>query len=223
MIASYMGWRGSKPNFGLVDGVASATNLRGNTIKYGSIGGTGGTSPATYVATGNAPDGWWLQDASAVANAGHTAVMSRVPRDGYPSLNWWRSVVSWTAAQNSVATFTHRLTPAASYTLPVGYSAGDVFDAAVELQYSGTNAGPLTIEVFCRTGTTEIPGANMTWESGQSATTPTPAFSGVVRLNSLVFPAGADNFGIRVQARNLISTVGGYTLDLGRVIIAKRM
>ena len=201
--------------------VASATNPYGNLIRYSTMSGTGGTAPATYVPTGTVPDGWWLQDSGAVANAGHTAVMTRPARTDYPGQTWWQSVVSWTAAQNTVCTFTHRLLSGSTLTLPTGVAAGDTVDCAIEMEFANvTNAGPMSLEFVARQGTTDLATCGMQYD--ESATTPEPAFAGVVRADGFVLPAGTDNILVRVLFRNLAGTVGGYTLRLGHVMAKKR-
>ena len=212
-----------RPVIASLGGIATITNPYGNLVRYSTMSGTTGTLPATYTPTGTVPDGWWLQnDGAAVANAGHTVVMTRPARTDYPNLTWWRSAVSWTTAQAAVTTFTHRLQSAAALAIPAGVNAGDIIDCALELQYSGvTNAGPLTVEFVARQGTTDLLASSFTY--GQSSTTPTPPFAGVVTTNGMPLPVGADNIMVRIQCRNLAATAGGYTLDIGRGFVGKRM
>lgn len=197
---------------------------------------TAGTTVGwTFAVNGSVPDGWWLQnDGAAVANAGHTIVHTRPARTDYPNLTWWQATVNWTASQNVVTVFTHRLLSGSVLTIPAGISAGDLIDCAIELEYSSvTNAGPLTVEFVARQGTTDLTftdgqfDAGNTYSaglvSGQTATTPTPAFAGIVTANGMPLPAGCDNIMVRVQARNLAGTVGGYTLRIGRVFVGKRL
>ncbi|MFG6457872.1 GDSL-type esterase/lipase family protein [Roseateles sp. BYS96W] len=194
----------------------------------------------TYTVSGSVPDGWWLQnDGNAVSNAAHTAVMTRPARTDYPDMTWWQSTVTWSALQNTVTVFTHRLLSAATLTIPAGVNVGDLIDCAIELEYSSVKnagaytAGALTVEFVARQGTTDLTFTDGQWDngqtyvagltSGQSPTTPTPDFAGVVAANGMPLPAGCDNIMVRIQCRNLAGTVGGYTLRIGRTFVGKRL
>jgi len=211
-----------RPVVSSLGSVASATNPHGNLIRFSTMSGTTGTLPVTYVTTGTVPEGWWLQESGATANAGHTITMTRPARTDFPVQSWWQTVIAWTAAQSAVCTFTHRLLTGSTLTIPAGVVAGDPLDCSIELEYSGvTNAGPLTVEFIARQGTTELAIANFLY--GETLTTPTPAFAGVVTINNFPLPAGADNIFVRVQTRNLAGTAGGYTLRIGRLFCGKQL
>lgn len=207
--------------FASVGAIASTTNPKGNLVRFGSMSGNGGTLPGVYATTGTVPDGWWLQqDGNATAHASHSITMTREAGTEGPGLLWWKTVVAWSTNQASVTVFTHRLLSASTLTIPAGVSTGDLIDCAIEVDYSGVNAGPLQIDFVVRQGTTEL--AVATFSYGETAVTPTPAFAGVVTPVGLPLPSGADNILVRAQCRNLAGTNGGYTLRMRRAQSNKR-
>jgi lysophospholipase L1-like esterase len=214
-----------KPNPVLVfsGDIASATLPTGNLVPYAVLAGTAGTYPSANVTSspgsGGIPTGWWLQDSNTIA-AGSSATYSRVARTDKPNKTWWQTVLAWTATQSSVATYQFRLLAGAA--LPAGVVAGDIVDTAIELNYlSQTNTGALEVFVEARNSSnTTLTTSSHLYSIGP--TTPSPSFSGVIRLRNFTIPATTTNLMVKIITRNLAGTIGGVTVQIGEIEIRKR-
>lgn len=201
--------------------LVSLTNPYGNWVQYCLMTGAGGTAPSANLAkTGSIPDGWWLQDIGTVAG-GCSVAFSSVARTDKPGKNWWQSALSWTATQNAQATFSHRLF--AGYALPANVQAGDLIDIEHEVNYlNPVNAGGIEfLYEFRNAANAVLDSAKFVY--GQSPNIGPSAFSGVISIYGVPVPAGTASMMVRAVVRNLASTVGGVTLQLGEINICKQI
>lgn len=202
-------------------------NPYGNLMPNAVMQGTGGATSGASVFTSTPPPSWYLAASGDSANC--TVTFSNPARTDNTGGKLWRTVVTWTAAQTGVAVFTHRLLNAS--VLPPGISPGDTVDIECEINYRNSNltqtdavnAGAFEFHITPRDSANVnlTPDAAFNYTGGP--TIPTPNFDGIIAIRGFVLPPNTDKLLPQISCRNLAATEGGYALDIGNIVVRKRV
>lgn len=192
----------------------SATNPNGNWFTNPSLTGTGGTNVTNTNLTqaGSAPPNGMQRRVSGTITTGVTQTGSRPARTGLADMPWWSEQIAITSQAGIVnPIYTSAIAP-----LPSNVSVGDIVHFSLAVQWIADYSnlmGPWRIVLqFWNASNAEVGAIGL--EYAQGTTSPQRSFAGVLR-NRGVVPAGATQFRLYIEGRNLANTAGNGTLLIG--------
>lgn len=198
----------------------SATNPNGNWFTNPSLAGTSGTNVTASGLTqaGSAPPNGFQRRCTGTITGGVTQTGGRPPRAGLADITWWQEQIAIQAQAGIV----NPIYTSAVAGLPSGVLVGDTVDFSLAIEWDADPAnllGPWRFVLQFWNGSNVEVGA-IGLEYAQGTLSPQRSFAGVLRTRGVV-PAGATQYRLYIEGRNLTNTAGNGTLRIGSPDVRK--